>query len=286
MSYAVVDQSGYENENILEANTIQTIVIKKLVEGLKEILTEANWEFGAGNKNSETGDKGYIKLVAMDVKQTSLVHLKLYGEKFESYRCDKTVVCGVNMDYLHKLIKTLLNNDILTIFLRKNDENKLGFLIENSEKNLVSEKRINLIDSSQEGVQIPTQKFDQLITMPSSDFHKVIRDMSSIADKVEIKYTNKQLFFHCKGEFGEDTTRFGEHNGLQFQKGGIDSSDIIQAYYNLKDLQLFTKCYDLSTNVRLYMKNNYPLIIEYKVGSLGELKLCIAPQVTDNDYYE
>ena len=269
-------------ENILEANTIQTIVIKKLIEGLKEILTEANWEFGEGNKDNENGEKGYIKLVTLDVKQTSLVHLKLYGERFESYRCDKTVVCGINMDYLHKLIKTLLNNDILTIFLKKGDENKLGFLIENSEKNLVSRKMINLIDSDQGAVKIPPQKFDQLITMPSSDFHKVIRDMSGIADKVEIKYTNKQLYFSCKGDFSEDTTRFGEHNGLQFQMNN-DSADVIQANYNLKDLQLFTKPYDLSTNVRLYMKNNYPLIIEYKVGSLGELKLCIAPLVEDKE---
>ena len=41
------------------------------------------------------------------------------------------------MTYLFKLIKTINNNDILTLFLEDTDINKLGIKIENAEKNYV-----------------------------------------------------------------------------------------------------------------------------------------------------
>jgi len=44
---------------------------------------------------------------------------------------------------------------------------------------------------------------------------------------------------------------------------------------------MFTKCTNLSNTVDIYLKNNYPLIICYNVGSLGILKLCLAPKIND-----
>jgi len=56
------------------------------------------------------------------------------------------------------------------------------------------------------------------------------------------------------------------------------TSDIIQGNFNLKYLVLFTKCTNLSNNVELYLKNDYPLIIKYATAGLGQLKLCLSPQ--------
>ena len=45
----------------------------------------------------------------------------------------------------------------------------------------------------------------------------------------------------------------------------------------LKYLTLFTKCTNLCNNIQLYIKNDYPLIIQYTIASLGIIKLCLAP---------
>jgi hypothetical protein len=46
----------------------------------------------------------------------------------------ETHVLGVNMIYLFKLIKTMGNNDSLTLYLPANNPNKLGIRMENSDK--------------------------------------------------------------------------------------------------------------------------------------------------------
>ena len=52
----------------------------------------------------------------------------------------------------------------------------------------------------------------------------------------------------------------------------------MQGIFSLKHLTHFTKCTNLCNTTELYLKNDYPLIVRYQVASLGEIKLCLAPQ--------
>jgi proliferating cell nuclear antigen len=61
--------------------------------------------------------------------------------------------------------------------------------------------------------------------------------------------------------------------------GTRKSGDIVQGVFSLKYLVLFTKCTNLSSSVEIYLKNDYPLIVKFMVASLGELKLCLSPNV-------
>ena len=56
-------------------------------------------------------------------------------------------------------------------------------------------------------------------------------------------------------------------------------SGIIQGYFALKHLVLFTKCTNLCNSIEMYMKNNFPIVIKFTVGSLGCLKLALAPKI-------
>ena len=104
-----------ENENeenllySLELKTVQSSAFRVLIEALKEILTDANIEF----------DSTGMKIVAMDASHTVLVHLKLDSKKFETFQCSNKLVLGVNMLNLFRLIKTMCNNDTLTLFVEK-----------------------------------------------------------------------------------------------------------------------------------------------------------------------
>ena len=57
-----------------------------------------------------------------------------------------------------------------------------------------------------------------------------------------------------------------------------EEQEIIQGIFSLKYLSIFTKCTNLSNNVELYLKNNYPIILRYTIASLGEIKLCLSQQ--------
>lgn len=253
----------------LELKTVQSSAFRILIEALKEILTDANLEF----------DETSMKIIAMDASHTVLVHLKLEGKNFEDYHCPNKLILGVNMLNLFKLIKTMSNNDTLTLFVDKSNQNLLCIKIENGEKNTVTTYKLNLMDLNEESISIPPAQFTSVITMPSTDFQKICRDMHNLAEVIEIKSAGSQLIFSCRGDFAQQETIMGESNnhGMKFTQKQEDT-EIVQGIFALKHLVLFTKCTNLCNQIEMYLKNDYPLIINYTVASLGNIKLCLAPQ--------
>ena len=256
------------SDNIVEIKTVQASAIRILVEALKDILTDANMII----------EKSGIKLIAMDSSNTVLIHMKLDSSKFEEYKClqDKIII-GVNMLNLYKLIKTMNNTDTLIFFINKFNHNKLGIRINNHEKNTTTNYELNLLDIPEENINIPPAEFDSELILPSGDFQKLIRDMINIGHNVEIKSIGNNLIFNCHGDFANQSTVLGETNdGLKY-KQKQDPQLPVQGIYSLKYLLLFTKCTNLSPHIQLYIKNDYPLIIQYTIASLGSIKLCLAP---------
>ena len=186
------------------------------------------------------------------------------------------------MQNLFKLLKTMTNNDTLVWKIHKEDINHLVIQIFNNDKNISHTYKLPLMDLDNEDIKIPPAEFESIITLPSSDFQKICRDMHSISDTIEIRNVGDLLYFKCNGSIAIQETVMGgnETNGLQFMKKS-EGSSIIQGYYNLKHLVMFTKCTNLCNTIELYMKNDFPIVIKFQVGSLGTLKLAIAPKLKD-----
>lgn len=255
---------------LLEIKTVQATTFKQLIDALKEILMDVNLEF----------DKTGMKIVAMDSTHVVLVHLKLEADKFEHYYCEKKMYVGINMLKLHMLIKTISNGDILTLFIDKDDNNSLGIRIENAEKKVRTTYKLAMLDINAVEYEIPPVDFPTIITMPSIDLQKIIRDMHNLADNVEVRYVDNQIRFSCKGDFVKQETILGTDNNLYLSivKNSENAHEIIQGIYSSKYLTMFTKCTNLYNMVEIYLKNNFPLILKYQVASLGEIKLCLAQQ--------
>ena len=132
------------SEKIMELKTVQTGAFKTMTEALKEILTDANIEF----------TENAMKIITMDPTQTILVHLKLEKDNFESYYCKHKIFIGVNMLNFFKLIRTLTNNDALTLFIEEDNVNLLGIRIENGEKNSLTNYYLNLIEVDEATYQL------------------------------------------------------------------------------------------------------------------------------------
>lgn len=261
-----------DNDNKLELKTVQTSVFRTLIEALKEILTDINIEF----------DKTGMKIVALGADHCVLVHLKLEAEKFEYYHCPNRIVIGVGMLNFFKLIKTMGNNDSLGLYISNEDDTQLGIKIENGEKNSITIYKLKLMDLAEECISVPPATFESVITMPSSDFQKIVRDMYNLADSIEIKSVGQVLIFSCSGDWATQETRIGQtKEGMNFLKNN-NPEEIVQGLFFLKYLVLFTKCTNLCQSIEMYLKNDYPIIIKYNVATLGNIKLCLAPQMMDS----
>jgi proliferating cell nuclear antigen len=261
---------------------VQSGAFRTLIEALKEVLAEANLEFDA------TG----IKIIDLDETHTVLTYLRLQAERFEYFYCSGKHVLGINMMYLFKLIKTLSNNDSLTLFLPASNPNKLGIRAENAEKRTTNTWMMKLFDTNIEHIELPVVTYNTVINMSSTDFQKICRDFNALAEKLEITSSNSDLIFRCIGDFvdGETGILSESDTGVKMQRtaggagGAAASTEIVQGIFELKYLVMFTKCTNLCQSIEIRLKNDNPLILRYQVANLGEVRLMLAPQKSKTDY--
>ena len=258
--------------NVLTIKTIQIAAFKTLITALKEILSETNITF----------DSNGIRIINMDKSHTILAYLKLYASNFEFFECKKEkIIIGVDMMHLFTIINTIDNGDTLIISIDNNDYvdgivSYLTITFENNDKKQCKEHKLKLIEPDHEELVYPDVYFSSIINLPSSDFQKIIRDLSTFkSDKVEIKSVGNELIFKCSGAFVDVVLTRGESNELGFLLKQ-DSNKIMHGEYSLKILNYFTKCTNLCPQIELFLENDLPLIVKYKIASLGSIRLCLS----------
>lgn len=262
---------GEYDEYLMKIQTIQAPIFKQVVDALKDILTDVNLEI----------DNTGLKIVAMDNTNIVLIHLKLEADKFEKYFCEKKMYIGICMLKLHMLIKTIGTNDLLVLYVKKDEPNSLGIKIVNDEKNVETNYKLATLDIDVLNLDIPPVDFHTIITMPSVHLQKIIRDMHNLAEYIEIRNVADQLVLSCNGDFCTQETILGteKSNNITICKNSDDNTqEIIQGLFSLKYLAIFTKCTNLCSNVEIFLKNSYPIILKYSIASLGEIKLCLSQQ--------
>jgi proliferating cell nuclear antigen len=258
--------------NVLTIKTVQIAPFRTLMTALKDILLETNITF----------EPDGMRIINMDKSHTILVHLFLSAQNFEFYECKKDkIIIGVNMFHLFKLINTIENDETLTIYIENSDYvdgivSYLSLKYENGEIKQCKTQKLRLIEPDPEELQYPDVTFSSIINLPSADFQKIIRDLSCISDKLEIKSVGNELIFKCSGQFASAEIHRAESDGSMGFISKQDSSKIIQGEFSLKNLGYFIKCTNLCQQIEVYLENDLPLVVKYNVASLGIIRMCLA----------
>ena len=259
------------NGNVLTIKTVQIAPFRTLMTALKDILLESNISFQPDG----------IRIINMDKSHTILVHLFLPASKFEFYECNKEkIIIGVNMFHLFKLINSIDNDDTLTIYIENADYfdgivSHLALKFENGDIKQCKTQKLKLIEPEQDELEVPEVKFSSIINLPSQDFQKIIRDLSCISDKLEIKSVGNELIFKCQGQFASAEIHRAETDGSMEFTMKPELSKIIQGEFSLKNLGYFIKCTNLCNQIEIYLENDLPLIVKYDVASLGWIRLAL-----------
>ena len=262
-----------EDKNVLTIKTVQINPFRTLMTALKDILLETNITFSSSG----------IKITNMDKSHTIVVHLFLNSENFEHFNCKKEkIIIGVNMFQLFKLINSIDNDDTLTIYIEEDDfcegvVSHLSLKFENGSIKQCKTQKLRLIEPESEELTYPEVTFSSIINLPSSDFQKIIRDLSVVSEKLEIKSVGNELIFKCSGQFASAEIHRAESDGSMGFIQKQESTKIIQGIFSLKNLGYFIKCTNLCPQIELFLENDLPLVVKYDVASLGVIKLCLSP---------
>ncbi len=274
---------------IFEIKTIQSNAFKTLIDAIKDILIEANLHF---TKNGVT-----LNAAKKPTHEMSII-MNLQKENFQIYDLKEEKNLGIDMVNLHKLIKTMNNDDSLTLYYDKSDPNNLGIRMENEKKYCITDYKLKLLDlNPDKEFKLPSDSnktyFQTILSVPSQIFHKIIKDMANISDSIEITSMNDILTFTGKGDFASQSSTLKQkenkkddeskkdHESIKISKKA-ENNEIIQGLYELKNLTTFTKCAGLCPSIELYLKNDYPLFIKYLVADLGYIYLILSPKVNNS----
>ncbi|XP_039567868.1 proliferating cell nuclear antigen isoform X2 [Passer montanus] len=195
---------------MFEARLVQGSVLKRVLEALKDLITEACWDLGSGG----------ISLQSMDSSHVSLVQLTLRSEGFDTYRCDRNIAMGVNLSSMSKILKCAGNEDIITLRAEDNaDTLALVFEAPNQEK--VSDYEMKLMDLDVEQLGIPEQEYSCVVKMPSAEFARICRDLSHIGDAVVISCAKDGVKFSANGELGNGNIKLSQTSNVDKEEEAV-----------------------------------------------------------------
>lgn len=247
----------------MKCTTVQAMAFKTSFEVLKDILNDVNVYFTAAG----------IRILTLDTARSALVDLQLKSENFESYSCPTDVVAGLNITNTYKILKSITNNDTLTIEITQPDY--MNIHIENSSKKSNTFFKLKLLDINEEIIELPHIDMTVVTTIPSIDYQRICRDMNNLGQEVEITRHNDDFIIKCEGDFAH------QHTTIEC----VDSQKFvgrISATYSLKYMNLFTRATSMCSTIQIMQEQEHKfLILKYNVANLGHLNFYLASKVED-----
>ncbi|KAL2107578.1 hypothetical protein VUR80DRAFT_5025 [Thermomyces stellatus] len=259
---------------MLEARLEQAQVLKKIVDAIKDLVQDCNFD---------CNDSG-IALQAMDNSHVALVSMMLKTEAFSPYRCDRNIALGVNLTSLTRVLRAAQNEDLLTI-KAEDAPDVLNLVFESSDNDRISEYDLKLMDIDQEHLGIPETEYGATVSMPSAEFRRICTDLMAMSDSVTIEASKDGIKFSSTGDIGNGAVTLRSHSNVEKPELNVDIelTEPVSLTFSLKYLVNFCKAAALSNTVKICLSNEVPLLVEYNISGNSYLRFYLAPKIGDEE---
>ena len=239
--------------------TSQVIAFKNAIESISTLVQDANLII-----TPETG----ISIREMDKTGKILVSVKFEKENFDSFTFTEKLVVGIDLVALAKCLKCCCASDIVEVWL--GDKIVVKFNYGKSSKTFTLK---NLTIPVSDKIISPVF-FDYKVSISSNVFNPWCKNLHANCERVIMTTSADGLLFAGSSDVG--TVEFGLAVGRDLEIiASEDATGPVSGCYDLKFFLLFSKCSGLSDDTVIFVKNDYPLVLQYTLQSLGELKLCL-----------
>ncbi|XP_057300187.1 proliferating cell nuclear antigen-like [Hydractinia symbiolongicarpus] len=259
---------------MFEAKLEDGTPLKKLIESMKDLFTDVNFDCTAAG----------ISCQAMDSSHVCLCSVLLKADSFDPYRCDRNLTLGMNCVTLSKILKCAGNDESITVRAEDNADT-VSFVYEKPNQERVSKFEMKVMDIDSEHLGIPDQEYDAIIRLPSHEFSRICRDLSQFGDTVTIAATKDGIRFSCSGETGNGSITLRQSSSVDSKEDeevSIELNEAVTQTYAMRFLILFSKAQSLSKSVALSICQDVPLVVEYKIGDCGHIRYFLAPKIDDD----
>lgn len=265
---------------ILEIHTSDHCMhFKGLFQTIKDLLFDCNIHF------DETG----MKISELDRSQVGLVHLTLPAENFPVYRCEQPLMLGVSITSLHKYLTHVTQAEHTTVkfLVEENNTHELILEIDSDDDSDTQRFYLKLLDLEMNPASLEGETFNCVFNIPSDRFQRYCRSHALVGDVMEIRTAGDRLELSTEGSDNTSDRTTSVIRANKDESTAIvmaNKDDIIAGRFSLKFLGMFAKAQCLAPNVVVYFKNDFPLVLSYKITGLGELKFALCPKVAASGF--
>lgn len=258
---------------MFQAKLHRAAELKRIIESIKDVVN---------NVNIEASPQG-LSFQAMDLSHVALVTLRLDADGFNEYKADKIFTLGVKLQNLNKILKCA-NSDDLVVLECEDEPQQLHIKFESQNGDKISKFTLNLIQNDEDKLSIPETNYSSNLLLPSSEFTRIVRELSQLSETVKVTTSKKSVVFSVDGDIGRGEIELKENGSDNLaQRTEISVDEDMTASFSLTFLNSFCKASVLSDSVRLLMSGNTPLVVEYKITNLGVIRYYLAPKLQDDN---
>jgi len=261
---------------MFEARILKGKNLKRLIESIKELVTDANFDCSSAG----------VSLQAMDSNHVSLVALLLKAEGFEHYRADRNISLGINLSSMSKILKCSDDDDIITLKAEDSGDS-VTFMFESPKQTRISHFSLKLMDIDSEHLGIPTTEYKCVVRMPSAEFKRIVGEITVMGDTVRISASKDGVKFSVSGDMGngsivcKQNAAVDEDEEEQIQ---IKMEEEVSLTFALRYLNSFAKATPLAKSVSLKMSPDVPLVVEYQMeDDMGHIRYYLAPKIDEEE---
>lgn len=218
---------------MFEAKLADGTHLKKLIEAMKDLFTDVNFECSGNGISCQAMDSSHVCLCAVLLRQDS----------FDPYRCDRNITLGLNCTTMSKILKCAGNDESICLRAEDNADN-VTFVYEKPNQDRVSKFEMKLMDIDSEHLGIPDQNYDAVVRLPSAEFQRIVRDLSQFGDTVTIACTKDGIRFSCSGEVGSGSITLRQTSSVdskEEEEVSIELNEAVTQTYAMRFLILFGK---------------------------------------------
>jgi proliferating cell nuclear antigen len=250
-------------------------ILKTSIETLATIIDEAKFQI--------TPSEFIVE--AMDPSRICLLNLTIKKGDFDEYECSEECYVGLNLDDLDKILKRSTANDSIELSFNESDQ-KIKIKMKSPEKKSRTRTfSLTLLDVDIEEVPMENLlsiEYKSDWVMDTDFLIEALKDAEIYSEILNMKAIEDQgLVFSSSGQIGE----------MNYE---LDTEDLIEANiegnasgaYSATFLKSILKISAITERLKISLKSDHPLKMNFDLLEGGELQYFLAPRVEDSDFDE
>tara|TARA_Y100001980_G_C14498768_1_gene274968 strand:+ start:80 stop:880 length:801 start_codon:yes stop_codon:yes gene_type:complete len=251
-------------------------IFSTLFDILSSIVDEVNIEFR----------KNEIYIQTMDSGRISLFELVLKEDWFESYEINESVVLGVKLSIINKILNCRHPSQCINFEYSHDNEDKLDiYLINGGNGTFNKSYQTSVYEFDCDLLDIPEIDADAEFTINSITMFKLFEQLKVFGDNIiikcdesniEIKTIESEDFTGMKVEIPEDD--IVEYSVVEDETISVEYS--IAPISKAFGVARLSKDVNISDNFSIYVSKESPIMIEFKLFGESRIKFWVAPKIS------